>query len=220
MGESGGAEASGSNDESSPITQVQLAASGGEAPAGDESGPLAPSEEPRRRSFLANLCLRCCGRAADADELSDAAPARTVYVPPAPHTGQPFIPPLQERDAGKKTLVLDLDETLVHSSFKPVPNPDYVIPVEIDGKVCEQQAPWHGSCARGADSAARLARCGRAVATRCGAPHLHCTKTQTAVRLLMRCRQITDVYVLKRPWVDHFLVRRAARACGRRCPQR
>jgi len=32
-------------------------------------------------------------------------------------------------------LVLDLDETLVHSSFKPVPNPDYVIPVEIDGKV-------------------------------------------------------------------------------------
>jgi len=34
-----------------------------------------------------------------------------------------------------QTLVLDLDETLVHSSFKPVPNPDYVIPVEIDGKV-------------------------------------------------------------------------------------
>ena len=56
-----------------------------------------------------------------------------------------------------QTLVLDLDETLVHSSFKPVPNPDYVIPVEIDGK-------------------------------------------------------ITDVYVLKRPWVDHFLVRRARRA--------
>lgn len=35
--------------------------------------------------------------------------------------------------AGRKTLVLDLDETLVHSSFKPVPDPDYVVPIEIDG---------------------------------------------------------------------------------------
>jgi RNA polymerase II subunit A small phosphatase-like protein len=51
---------------------------------------------------------------------------------------------------GKKTLVLDLDETLVHSSFKPVPSPDYVIPVEIEGRV-------------------------------------------------------VDVYVMKRPHVDHFL---------------
>ena len=57
---------------------------------------------------------------------------------------------MQEQDRGKKTLVLDLDETLVHSSFKPIPNPDYIIPVEIEGKV-------------------------------------------------------VDVYVLKRPWLDHFM---------------
>ncbi len=57
---------------------------------------------------------------------------------------------MQEQDRGKKTLVLDLDETLVHSSFKPIPNPDYIIPVEIEGK-------------------------------------------------------IVDVYVLKRPWLDHFM---------------
>ena len=30
--------------------------------------------------------------------------------------------------------MLDLDETLVHSSFRPVPNADFVIPVEIDGR--------------------------------------------------------------------------------------
>jgi len=36
---------------------------------------------------------------------------------------------------GKKTLVLDLDETLVHSSFKPIPNPDFIIPVEIEDQV-------------------------------------------------------------------------------------
>jgi RNA polymerase II subunit A small phosphatase-like protein len=35
---------------------------------------------------------------------------------------------------GKKTLVLDLDETLVHSSFTPVANADIVLPVEIDGQ--------------------------------------------------------------------------------------
>lgn len=57
---------------------------------------------------------------------------------------------LSDEDKGKKTLVLDLDETLVHSSFKPIPQPDYVIPVEIEGR-------------------------------------------------------IVDVYVLKRPFVDHFL---------------
>ncbi|KAG1678280.1 hypothetical protein FOA52_013901 [Chlamydomonas sp. UWO 241] len=60
--------------------------------------------------------------------------------------------PLAPGDSTKKTLVLDLDETLVHSSFKPVPNPDFIIPVDIDGKS-------------------------------------------------------VDVFVLKRPWCDHFLAR-------------
>lgn len=47
----------------------------------------------------------------------------------------PLLGPVLDCDRGKPCLVLDLDETLVHSSFKPVPNPDYVIPVEIDGTV-------------------------------------------------------------------------------------
>lgn len=32
-------------------------------------------------------------------------------------------------------MVIDLDETLVHSSFKPIPNADFIVPVEIDGTV-------------------------------------------------------------------------------------
>jgi RNA polymerase II subunit A small phosphatase-like protein len=31
--------------------------------------------------------------------------------------------------------LLDLDETLVHSSFKPIENPDIILPVPLDGRV-------------------------------------------------------------------------------------
>ena len=37
---------------------------------------------------------------------------------------------------GRKTLYLDLDETLVHSQFKQVKKPDYIIPVDIEGRMC------------------------------------------------------------------------------------
>ncbi|CAM4856226.1 unnamed protein product [Rotaria socialis] len=42
---------------------------------------------------------------------------------------------LRSNERVKICLVIDLDETLVHSSFKPVPNADFVVPVEIDGQV-------------------------------------------------------------------------------------
>ncbi|TFL01625.1 NLI interacting factor [Pterulicium gracile] len=48
----------------------------------------------------------------------------------------PMLPPLSEAHKGRKCLVLDLDETLVHSSFKPIPSPDFIVPVEIESS-------WH-----------------------------------------------------------------------------
>jgi len=36
---------------------------------------------------------------------------------------------------GKKCLVLDLDETLVHSSFKRVAGADFIVPIEIEGVI-------------------------------------------------------------------------------------
>jgi len=40
-----------------------------------------------------------------------------------------------DRKANKKTLVLDLDETLVHSSFTYIPDADFIIEIELDGAV-------------------------------------------------------------------------------------
>lgn len=46
-----------------------------------------------------------------------------------------LLPEVNHSDRGKKCIVIDLDETLVHSSFKPVNNADFIVPVEIDGTV-------------------------------------------------------------------------------------
>ena len=35
----------------------------------------------------------------------------------------------------KVCCVIDLDETLVHSSFRPIANADFQVPVEIDGNI-------------------------------------------------------------------------------------
>jgi TFIIF-interacting CTD phosphatase-like protein len=40
-----------------------------------------------------------------------------------------ILPAQAKKDKGKKTLILDLDETLVHSSFQPVEHVDIVLPV-------------------------------------------------------------------------------------------
>ncbi|EMC99249.1 hypothetical protein BAUCODRAFT_65315 [Baudoinia panamericana UAMH 10762] len=45
-----------------------------------------------------------------------------------------LLPPLRQDLRGRKCLVLDLDETLVHSSFKILHQADFTIPVEIEGQ--------------------------------------------------------------------------------------
>merc|ERR1711981_170588 len=46
-----------------------------------------------------------------------------------------LLPEIRDEDVGKKCIVIDLDETLVHSSFKPISNADFIVPVEIDNVI-------------------------------------------------------------------------------------
>jgi RNA polymerase II subunit A small phosphatase-like protein len=43
-----------------------------------------------------------------------------------------LLPPYRDRDAGKKTLILDLDETLIHSSFEPLAHADIILDLHLE----------------------------------------------------------------------------------------
>ena len=51
-------------------------------------------------------------------------------------------------DRGRKTLVLDLDETLVHSSFKAAKKTDIILPVDIEGRNCYVYVLVRPGCAQ------------------------------------------------------------------------
>ncbi|KAI9841426.1 MAG: hypothetical protein M1837_000702 [Sclerophora amabilis] len=58
----------------------------------------------------------------------------SLLATPPTEKQQWLLPPIQPHFKGKKCLVLDLDETLVHSSFKILHQADFTIPVEIEGQ--------------------------------------------------------------------------------------
>lgn len=63
------------------------------------------------------------------------------HLPPLPSDQfrRPFALPPKTRRSHTRTLILDLDETLVHSSTEPVQNPDHVMTVTSNGQVFEVQ---------------------------------------------------------------------------------
>jgi len=73
----------------------------------------------------------CCFSSQSNDDMGYEMPV----VGGSPSYGETLLPPMLPEDRGKQCLVLDLDETLVHSSFKPIANADFIIPVEIEDQV-------------------------------------------------------------------------------------
>ncbi|XP_063972876.1 phosphatase Herzog [Diachasmimorpha longicaudata] len=132
-------------DASSIITQVSRDDELGhfnnekaQLPRENEPTNNGPSgKKPRGRGLLCSLlCCHRRGRSSSKSSKASSLQGDGRGTPP-PGTGSPrfLLPPVRHQDMHKKCMVIDLDETLVHSSFKPINNADFVVPVEIDGTV-------------------------------------------------------------------------------------
>lgn len=91
-------------------------------------------KKPRNKGFLSTL-LCCFGANAGQTNPPIYAEENGRYSPKIQIPGAYLLPAAKSQDVQKMCMVIDLDETLVHSSFKPISNADFVVPVEIDGIV-------------------------------------------------------------------------------------
>ncbi|XP_022423382.1 carboxy-terminal domain RNA polymerase II polypeptide A small phosphatase 1 isoform X3 [Monodon monoceros] len=97
----------------------------------------AASQKPRSRGLLHSLFCCICRDDGEALPARSGAPLLVEENGAVPKQTpvQYLLPEAKAQDSDKICVVIDLDETLVHSSFKPVNNADFIIPVEIDGVV-------------------------------------------------------------------------------------
>ncbi|KAG7471924.1 hypothetical protein MATL_G00103190 [Megalops atlanticus] len=119
--------------ESSVITQVRKEDAQLSSETAQEK--KAPSKKPRSQKLL--KALFCCLQGQDALQpplaTQDALLQPEDNWPVAKVLGTRLLPEVTPADQGKICVVIDLDETLVHSSFKPISNADFIVPVEIEG---------------------------------------------------------------------------------------
>uniref|UniRef100_A0A8C0MDU6 protein-serine/threonine phosphatase n=1 Tax=Canis lupus familiaris TaxID=9615 RepID=A0A8C0MDU6_CANLF len=121
----------------------------GEGPSTQSQGLVSKSspKKPRGRNIF--KAFFCCFRAQHVGQSSSSTElsaykeeANTIAKSDLLHClqyqfyqipGTCLLPEVTEEDQGRICVVIDLDETLVHSSFKPINNADFVVPVEIEG---------------------------------------------------------------------------------------
>jgi len=145
------------NHDTSSTAPAASATSGPSAsaslPGATPQFPPPAKDPPKKRSFLCSII--CClgkrsssgkkskdkehgGNGANAGHATDSGhlgrdAADNSKPPKAPQKA--LLPDIRPEEADKKCIVIDLDETLVHSSFKPISNADFIVPVEIDNVI-------------------------------------------------------------------------------------
>ncbi|XP_028249503.1 carboxy-terminal domain RNA polymerase II polypeptide A small phosphatase 1-like isoform X2 [Parambassis ranga] len=121
---------------SSVITQVRREEEENGTSREEVSIEVSSSKKPRNRGLLHNLFCCLCHKETEPSSAKHNAPLLVEENGSLSKVrAEPLLPQMKSNDAGKICVVIDLDETLVHSSFKPVNNADFIIPVEIDGTV-------------------------------------------------------------------------------------
>ncbi|CAH1788217.1 unnamed protein product [Owenia fusiformis] len=124
-------------DSTSIITQVNREDEAlNSFPPSEKSTSLV--KKPRNRATLFSSFFCCFGNPHPQPQQSTPVPT-VVNCEEQNGTTKPqqkyLLPAVRHQDMNKKCVVIDLDETLVHSSFKPISNADFIIPVEIDGTI-------------------------------------------------------------------------------------
>lgn len=138
------------NDQSSETTDAviisqiqQLQSPRPQSTPRDTESPISQATKSRHRGFLSQLL--CCFRPASSivyqdprnyENSGDNIQQKNRDIPQH-HSSQKYsgtyLLPARKPSDNRICLVIDLDETLVHSSFKPIDNADFIVPVEIDG---------------------------------------------------------------------------------------
>lgn len=149
------------NAENSVNNDTSGGSSGGISPSGTTPPTSVPatgssntqlqasSKDPAKKRSSNFLCsiICCLGKksskqknkdkdvSANANNTGDVIDSGGAKPSKAPQKA--LLPDLRPDDSfhDKKCIVIDLDETLVHSSFKPISNADFIVPVEIDNVI-------------------------------------------------------------------------------------
>lgn len=87
------------------------------SPAG--SLPSVSTKKPRSRGFFSSLFCCLCRDQPEPQPVNNNAPLLVEENGTVSKVQlKPLLPPVKSKDSGKICVVIDLDETLVHSSFK------------------------------------------------------------------------------------------------------
>ncbi|XP_013878009.1 carboxy-terminal domain RNA polymerase II polypeptide A small phosphatase 2 isoform X2 [Austrofundulus limnaeus] len=129
--------------ESSVITQVQKE----DVQVSPKTGQVSRSALKQPRSCNIFKALFCCLQVQDGPKPPLPPPSQQPLLESQDNgmvvkqSEISLLPEVKSHDEGKICVVIDLDETLVHSSFKPINNADFIVPVEIEGTTHQYADP-------------------------------------------------------------------------------